>query len=121
MANNTISTTPPTPTTPPNNPQPPISNPPKSSSTPTSSTPLPTQAPPNAQTIQKIDQVTSLSASQTVDFFVTYATTQTVIDGKSTEILATQTFAAIRPRFAPSSAGLNPSMLFLVMLLLKLF
>ena len=107
--NDTISTPPPT------TPQTPLSPP----TQPTNNSTTPTTPTQNTTTvIIPADQVNNTDASKTVEFFVTYASTQTVIDGKTTNILKTQTFASIRPITKASDATvMMPNMLLILLIL----
>ena len=69
--------------------------------------------------IKKADEVVA-NTNETVEYFLTYATSETVIDGKTTNVLKTQTFAAIRPRFRASGSE-SLSTLLLLLVLLHLF
>eukprot|EP00834_Sanchytrium_tribonematis_P007609 NODE_715_length_4508_cov_0.874121.p2 type:complete len:255 gc:universal NODE_715_length_4508_cov_0.874121:3849-3085(-) len=58
--------------------------------------------------------------SKTVEYFVSYALTQTVMDDKTTSVYKTQTFAAIRPINQKADGfQLQPSLLLLLLLFLK--
>ena len=61
------------------------------------------------------DQVTQ-DPSKTVEYFISYALTNTVVDDKTTQVLKTQTFAAIRPISVQSSTD-SLSMSFSVLML----
>ena len=71
--------------------------------------------------IKPANEVTE-EPSKTVEYFLTYALTETVIDDKTTQVLKTQTFAAIRPISTKSvSTGLEPITLLLILCLLTMF
>eukprot|EP00835_Amoeboradix_gromovi_P002467 NODE_140_length_17926_cov_0.139620.p13 type:complete len:146 gc:universal NODE_140_length_17926_cov_0.139620:11442-11879(+) len=71
--------------------------------------------------VKPINQVT-LDPSKTVDYFVSYALTQTVIDDKTTMVYKSQTFAAIRP-LTPKSESIYmlPNLFASFLLLLLIF
>ena len=68
-----------------------------------------------SSTVVKAESATA-GPSETVSFFVSFASTQTVIDGTTTNIMKTQTFATIRPIMAPSSASMLTPWLLIVLL-----
>ena len=71
--------------------------------------------------IKPASQVTINDPTKTVEFFVSYGLTQTVLNDKTTSVYKTQTFAAIRPIAVASSADalFSISILFLLVLFIK--
>ena len=75
----------------------------------------------NDVVIKPASQVTVNDPTRTIEYFVSYGLTQTVLDDKTTSVYKTQTYAAIRPIATTASSAEFRFPFLLVFLLLFIF